>query len=161
METGCDAVKLEGCSEKILQGIKFMDETGIPVMGHLGLTPQHIKKFGTYKARGKDEAEAERILEDALKLEKAGVFAIVLEKIPHLLAKKISESVSIPTIGIGAGKYCDGQILVYADMLGINVDFHPRFVRKYANLYETIKESVINYSNDVANSDFPNEQESY
>jgi 3-methyl-2-oxobutanoate hydroxymethyltransferase len=160
-ETGCDAVKLEGCNSKILKGIQCMDEIGIPVMGHLGLTPQSINKFGTYRARGTEEAEAARICENAFKLEKSGVFAIVLEKIPTELAKKISESISIPTIGIGAGKYCDGQILVCSDMLGINIDFHPRFVRRYANLYETIKNAVTDYSNDVANSTFPNDKESY
>ena len=160
-ETGCDAVKLEGCNTKILKGIQCMDEIGIPVMGHLGLTPQSINKFGTYKARGIEEVEASKICEDAFKLEQAGVFAIVLEKIPAELAKKISESISIPTIGIGAGKYCDGQILVCSDMLGINVDFHPRFVRCYANLYETIKTAVTNYSTDIINSNFPNDTESY
>ena len=160
-ETSCDAVKLEGCTPKIIKAIEYMDETGIPVMGHLGLTPQSINKFGTYRARGVEKDEADKIIEDAIKLEKAGVFAIVLEKIPATLAEKITNCLSIPTIGIGAGKYCDGQIIVYADMLGINIDFHPRFVRKYANLYDIIKNAVIDYSNDVTNSNFPSDNESY
>jgi 3-methyl-2-oxobutanoate hydroxymethyltransferase len=160
-ETCCDAVKLEGCSNKIVDAIKYMDEIGIPVMGHLGLTPQSINKFGTYRVRGTEEAEANRIIEDAYRLEKAGVFAIVLEKIPSELAKQISANISIPTIGIGGGPNCDGQILVYADMLGMNVDFNPRFVRHYANLYEIIKNAVVNYAEDVINSNFPSDNESY
>ena len=160
-ETGCDAVKLEGCTIKILDAIKCMDEIGIPVMGHIGLTPQSINKFGTYKVRGTDVIEAQKIKEDAIQLANAGVFAIVLEKIPTQLAKEISESISIPTIGIGAGKHCDGQIIVCNDMLGINIDFKPRFVRHYANLHNVIKQSVINYTNDVRNNTFPNDNESY
>jgi 3-methyl-2-oxobutanoate hydroxymethyltransferase len=160
-ETSCDAVKLEGCTDKILNAIKGMNEIGIPVMGHLGLTPQSINKFGTYKVRGTDEIEASKIKEDAIKLEDAGVFAIVIEKIPSQLAKEITASVSIPTIGIGAGKYCDGQVIVCNDMLGINVDFAPRFVRHYANLYDIIKDAVSNYTKDVKNNTFPNEDESY
>ena len=160
-ETRCNAVKLEGCTSKILNSIKCMDEIGIPVMGHIGLTPQSINKFGTYRVRGTDNEEANKIIEDAIKLEQAGVFAIVLEKIPSLLAKDISQSVNIPTIGIGAGKYCDGQILVCNDMLGINVDFKPRFVRHYANLYEIIKGAVQSYTTDIKNNSFPNDNESY
>ena len=160
-ETRCDAVKLEGCSDKILDSIKCMDEIGIPVMGHIGLTPQSINKFGTYRVRGANDTESKKIKEDAIKLEQAGVFAIVLEKIPMLLAKEISESISIPTIGIGAGKYCDGQIIVCSDVLGINIDFTPRFVRHYANLYDVIKDAISNYTKDVKDNSFPNESESY
>ena len=160
-ETCCDAVKLEGCTAKILDAIKCMDEIGIPVMGHIGLTPQSINKFGTYRVRGTNIDEANKIKEDAIKLANAGVFAIVLEKIPAQLAKEISASISIPTIGIGAGKHCDGQILVCSDMLGINIDFAPRFVRRYANLYDVIKEAVSNYTTDIKNNTFPNENESY
>ena len=160
-ETACNAVKLEGCTAKIIQAIEYMNETGIPVMGHLGLTPQSINKFGSYKTRGTEKNEAKKIIEDARKLEEAGVFAIVLEKIPALLAKEISENLSIPTIGIGAGKFCDGQILVCTDMLGLNLDLNLRFARKYGDLYDVIKNAVLNYSNDVINSNFPNENESY
>lgn len=160
-ETGCAGVKLEGASENILQGISRMTESGIPVMGHLGLTPQSINKFGSYRARGKEEKEAEKIFVDALKLQDAGAFAVVLEKIPAELGKKITESLSIPTIGIGAGPYCDGQILVYTDMLGLTVDFNPRFVRRYAKLNDEIKAAVKNYIEDVKNQDFPSLEESY
>ncbi|MBR3091169.1 MAG: 3-methyl-2-oxobutanoate hydroxymethyltransferase [Bacteroidetes bacterium] len=160
-ETGCDAVKLEGCTPQILTAVKNMTSVGIPVIGHLGLTPQSINKFGTYKARGKDKAEAEAIFDSAMKLEDAGAFAIVLEKIPADLGKKISENLSIPTIGIGAGKYCDGQILVCTDMLGVSVDFRPRFVRRYAELYDVIKNAVEQYAKDVIGEDFPTDKESY
>jgi 3-methyl-2-oxobutanoate hydroxymethyltransferase len=160
-ETRCDAVKLEGCTDKILNAIKCMDEIGIPVMGHIGLTPQSINKFGTYRVRGTNSSEAKKIKEDAIKLENAGVFAMVLEKIPTELAKEISNSVSIPTIGIGAGKYCDGQIIVCNDMLGINVEFTPRFVRRYAKLYDIIKDAISNYTRDVKENTFPNANESY
>ncbi len=160
-EAACDAVKLESCNKKILQAVRAMSETGIPVVGHLGLTPQSINKFGTYRARGTDEEEANRIYEDAIKLENAGIIALVLEKIPAELGKKISEKLTIPTIGIGAGKHCNGQILVYADMLGMTVDFNPRFVRKYARLHETIKEAIAQYAQDIVNGDFPNTKESY
>ncbi len=160
-ETGCDAVKLEGCSIQILSAVRSMTEIGIPVLGHLGLTPQSINKFGTYRARGIDKAEADKIFDDALKLEDAGVFAIVLEKIPAELGKNISENLSIPIIGIGAGRFCDGQILVYADMLGININFKPRFVRHYAGLYSVIKSAVENYLKDVINENFPTDKESY
>jgi len=160
-ETGCAGVKLEGASENILQGISRMTESGIPVMGHLGLTPQSINKFGSYRARGKEEKEAEKIFNDALKLQQAGAFAVVLEKIPAELGKKITEALTIPTIGIGAGPYCDGQILVYTDMLGLTVDFNPRFVRRYARLYEEINMAVKHYIEDVKNQNFPSLEESY
>ena len=160
-ETSCDAVKLEGCTDRIIQAIEYMTEIGIPVMGHIGLIPQSINKFGTYKVRGTNAFEAERILEEATKLEKAGAFAIVLEKIPSTLAKQITETISIPTIGIGAGRFCDGQILVCNDMLGLNVDFNPRFVRRYAQLHSIIKDAVNNYANDIRSGNFPDESESY
>ncbi|ROL58853.1 3-methyl-2-oxobutanoate hydroxymethyltransferase [Bacteroidetes/Chlorobi group bacterium MS-B_bin-24] len=160
-ETGCGGVKLEGASEIILQAIRRMTESGIPVMGHVGLTPQSIHKFGSYRARGKDPEEAESIFRDAANLEQAGVFAVVLEKIPANLAKRITETLKIPTIGIGAGPYCDGQILVYTDMLGLTIDFSPRFVRRYARLYDTILNAFKQYAEDVRNQNFPNESESY
>lgn len=159
-ETGCNAVKLEG-GRNILEAVSRMTEAGIPVMGHLGLTPQSINQFGSYRARGKSKDEADRIYEDAHLLEEAGAFAIVLEKIPADLAKKISESLEIPTIGIGAGPHCDGQILVYTDMLGLTVDFNPRFVRRYANLNDEIHEAVTRFINDIRENDFPNDKESY
>lgn len=160
-ETGCGGVKLEGASEIILNAVKRMTESGIPVMGHLGLTPQSIHKFGSYRARGKDPQEAESIFHSALNLEQAGAFAIVLEKIPAELAKKITETLKIPTIGIGAGPYCDGQILVYTDMLGLTVEFNPRFVRRYAQLYNIILDATRHYADDIRNGNFPNESESY
>jgi 3-methyl-2-oxobutanoate hydroxymethyltransferase len=160
-ETGCGGVKLEGASEIILQAIRRMTESGIPVMGHVGLTPQSIHKFGSYRARGKDPEEAESIFRDAVNLEQAGVFAVVLEKIPANLAKRITETLKIPTIGIGAGPYCDGQILVYTDMLGLTINFSPRFVRRYARLYDTILNAFKQYAEDVRNQNFPNESESY
>lgn len=160
-ETGCQAVKLEGASHIILKAIERMNESGIPAMGHLGLTPQSIHRFGTYRARGKDPKEAEQIFEQAHKIEDAGAFAVVLEKIPAELGKRITESLKIPTIGIGAGPYCDGQILVYTDMLGLTIDFSPRFVRRYAFLYEDIKNAISAYTNDVRNQNFPNGEESY
>ena len=160
-ETGCAAVKLEGASEIILKAISRMTEAGIPVMGHLGLTPQSIHKFGTYRARGKDPKEAEQIFRDAHLLEDAGCFAIVLEKIPHNLGKKLTESLKIPTIGIGAGPQCDGQILVYSDMLGLTVEFSPRFVRRYAHLHDEIRKAVASYTDDVRTQHFPSLDESY
>jgi len=159
-ETGCSALKLEG-GKLVVDAIARMTEAGIPAMGHLGLTPQSINRFGTYKARGTNKEEADQILNDAMLLEEAGVFAIVLEKIPAELGKRITESLTIPTIGIGAGPYCDGQILVYTDMLGLTVDFSPRFVRRYARLYDEIKVATVKYTEDVKNKNFPNEQESY
>ncbi|MEX0662565.1 MAG: 3-methyl-2-oxobutanoate hydroxymethyltransferase [Balneolaceae bacterium] len=159
-EAGAHAVKLEG-GRTISGTVKKIVNAGIPVMGHLGLTPQSIYKFGTYKVRAKEEQEAEELLEDARKLEEAGVFSIVLEKIPAKLAKKVTESVSIPTIGIGAGADCDGQVLVTHDMLGLNKDFSPRFLRRYADLDKSMTDAVSNYIDDVKKGDFPNENERY
>ena len=160
-EAGASAVKLEGGVKNVIDAVSRMNDAGIPVMGHLGLTPQSIHKFGTYRARGKDPDEAAVIYKDAHLLEDAGAFSIVLEKIPAELGKKITESLKIPTIGIGAGNYCDGQILVYTDMLGLTVDFSPRFVRRYAQLYEIIKAGVKKYGEDVRSRSFPSEEESY
>jgi 3-methyl-2-oxobutanoate hydroxymethyltransferase len=159
-ESGGHAVKLEGGIE-IQESIERILSAGIPVMGHLGLTPQSIYKFGTYAVRAKEEEEAEQLLANAKILNDVGCFGMVLEKIPATLAKKVSESVAIPTIGIGAGSGCDGQILVVHDMLGINKDFSPRFLRRYADLHSIMTEAVINYTKDVKSSDFPNEKESY
>ena len=159
-ETGAHAVKLEG-GEEILESVKRIVAAGVPVMGHLGLTPQSIYKFGTYTVRAKEEAEAEKLKRDAKFLEESGCFAMVLEKIPAVLAKEVSESVSIPTIGIGAGKYCDGQVLVMHDLLGINTEFKPRFLRQYLNLHAEITSAVQQYIRDVKSNDFPNEQEQY
>lgn len=159
-EAGAHAVKLEGGSS-VADTVKRIVNAGIPVMGHLGLTPQSIYKFGTYKVRATDEIEANELIEDAKKLEEAGCFAIVLEKIPAKLAKQVTESISIPTIGIGAGGHCDGQVLVLHDMLGLNKDFNPRFIRRYVDLHSTITEAVQNYGKDVKESDFPGENEQY
>lgn len=159
-ETGGHSIKMEG-GEEISDSIKRIVSAGIPVMGHLGLTPQSIYKFGTYTVRAKEEAEAEKLKTDALKLQEAGCFAIVLEKIPAQLAKEVSESLEIPTIGIGAGNYCDGQVLVMHDMLGINTEFKPRFLRQYLNLNEQITSAVQHYISDIKSTDFPNNQESY
>lgn len=159
-EAGAHAVKLEG-GRTIAGTVRKIVDAGIPVMGHLGLTPQSIYKFGTYKVRAKEEQEAEELLKDARKLEEAGVFSIVLEKIPANLAKKVTESVSIPTIGIGAGADCDGQVLVTHDMLGLNKDFSPRFLRRYADLDKSMTDAVSNYISDVKKGDFPNENERY
>ncbi len=159
-EAGAHGVKLEGGSS-VVNTIRRIVDAGIPVMGHLGLTPQSIYKFGTYKVRAKEKEEAEKLLEDALKLEKAGVFSIVLEKIPATLAKEVTRSVDVPTIGIGAGPDCDGQVLVLHDMLGLNKDFSPRFLRRYADLNKSVSEAVGNYINDVKTGDFPNETEIY
>jgi len=159
-EAGAHGVKLEGGSS-VINTVKRIVDAGIPVMGHLGLTPQSIYKFGTYKVRAKEEAEAKKLLEDAEELEKAGVFSIVLEKIPAQLAKKVTESVSVPTIGIGAGSDCDGQVLVLHDMLGLNKDFSPRFLRRYADLNKIAGDAIKNYISDVKTGDFPNENERY
>ncbi|MEX0904388.1 MAG: 3-methyl-2-oxobutanoate hydroxymethyltransferase [Balneolaceae bacterium] len=159
-EAGAHAVKLEG-GKAITDTVKRIVDAGIPVMGHLGLTPQSIYKFGTYKVRAKEEAEANQLLEDAKKLEEAGVFSIVLEKIPAGLAKKVTKSVSVPTIGIGAGESCDGQVLVLHDMLGLNKDFSPRFLRRYADLHKSMSDAVTQYIDDVKTGDFPNENERY
>jgi 3-methyl-2-oxobutanoate hydroxymethyltransferase len=159
-ETGGHSIKLEG-GEEVADSIQRIVNAGIPVMGHLGLTPQSIYKFGTYTVRAKEEAEAAKLKRDALALQEAGCFAIVLEKIPALPAKEVSESLDIPTIGIGAGQHCDGQVLVMHDMLGINNDFNPRFLRKYLNLHEQITHAIEQYVKDVRAVDFPNEQEQY
>lgn len=159
-ETGAHAVKLEG-GEEIVESIKRILAAGIPVMGHLGLTPQSIYKFGTYTVRAKEEAEANKLRSDARLLQESGCFAMVLEKIPAQLAKEVSESIAIPTIGIGAGRHCDGQVLVMHDMLGINTEFKPRFLRQYLNLHEQVTGAVKHYIKDVKGRDFPNEQEQY
>ncbi|MDR0547642.1 MAG: 3-methyl-2-oxobutanoate hydroxymethyltransferase [Dysgonamonadaceae bacterium] len=159
-ETGADAVKMEGGAE-IKESVERILSSGIPIMGHLGLTPQSINKFGTYAVRAKEEAEANKLLEDARLLDRLGCFGIVLEKIPALLGKKVAEAVDIPIIGIGAGGYVDGQVLVMHDMLGINQAFSPRFLRRYANLHGIIREAVEHYIADVKSNDFPNEKESY
>lgn len=159
-ESGAHAVKLEG-GEEVVESVKRITGAGVPVMGHLGLTPQSIYKFGTYTVRAKEEAESEKLRRDALLLQEAGCFAIVLEKIPAKLAKEVSESLNIPTIGIGAGNGCDGQVLVMHDMLGINTEFQPRFLRKYLNLDEQIDTAVKRYIEDIKSGDFPNEKEQY
>ena len=159
-ETGAHAVKMEG-GQEILESIQRILTAGIPVMGHLGLTPQSIYKFGTYVVRAKEEEEAKRLIEDALVLEKAGCFAIVLEKIPANLAEKVAKMVKIPIIGIGAGSGVDGQVLVAHDMLGINNEFNPRFVRKYNNLHAQMLSAFQAYIKDVQSGDFPNEKEQY
>jgi|SRR5882757_5506228 len=159
-ETGGHSVKFEG-GEEVIDAVKKIVSAGIPVMGHLGLTPQSIYKFGTYTVRAKEEAEAAKLKRDALLLQEAGAFAIVLEKIPAALAKEVSESLVIPTIGIGAGGSCDGQVLVMHDLLGINTAFKPRFLRQYLNLNEPITNAVKQYISDVKSKDFPNEQEQY
>lgn len=159
-ESGAHSVKLEGGKE-IIESIERILTAGIPVMGHLGLTPQSIYKFGTYTVRAKLEEEAEKLIEDALLLEKTGCFAIVLEKIPSVLAEKVAKSLSIPVIGIGAGKDVDGQVLVLHDMIGMTHEFSPRFLRRYLNLFEDIKSAVENYVTDVKTIDFPNEKEQY
>ena len=158
--TGCDAVKMEG-GNYIAGTVKRLVEIGIPVMGHLGLTPQSINKFGSYKTRGIEKSEADQIYKDALILEKAGCFAIVLEKIPAKLGKKVSEALKIPTIGIGAGQYCDGQVLVTPDMLGMIEEFKPRFVRKYMALAQDMKDAFRRYISDVKENKFPTKDESY
>lgn len=159
-ETGAHAIKLEG-GEEVLESVKRITGSGVPVMGHLGLTPQSIYKFGTYTVRAKEDAEAEKLKKDALLLQEAGCFAIVLEKIPATLAKKVTESLNIPTIGIGAGGFCDGQVLVMHDMLGINTEFKPRFLRQYLNMHEQVTNAVKNYITDVKSKDFPGKNEQY
>lgn len=159
-EAGGHAVKMEG-GQEIVESVSRILTAGIPVMGHLGLTPQSIYKFGTYVVRAKEEGEAARLIEDAKALEEAGCFAIVLEKIPAKLAKEVAKIVRIPIIGIGAGNGVDGQVLVVHDMLGINNEFNPRFLRKYHNLYDEMMGSFYRYIEDVRSGDFPNEEESY
>ena len=159
-ETEADAVKLEG-GEEILESVERILTAGIPIMGHLGLTQQSIHKFGTYTVRAREEAEAEKLVRDARLLEEAGCFAVVLEKIPAVLAERVSKELSIPTIGIGAGGGTDGQVLVIHDMLGINKGFSPRFLRRYADLHTVMTDAVGRYVADVKSQDFPNEQEQY
>lgn len=159
-ESGAHAVKLEG-GQEIKESIKRILHAGIPVMGHLGLTPQSIYKFGTYTVRAKDLEEAQKLKDDAKLLEKAGCFAIVLEKIPAILAREVAESVSIPIIGIGAGNGVDGQVLVIHDLLGITQEFNPRFLRRYLNLYEEMGNAISQYVDDVKSRDFPSDGEQY
>ncbi len=159
-ESGAHAVKLEGGVE-IEESVRRILSAGVPVMGHLGLTPQSIYKFGTYTVRAKEEAEAKKLIEDSKALEEMGCFAIVLEKIPAILAKQVSENITIPTIGIGAGPHTDGQVLVTHDLLGITKDFQPRFLRRYLELFDAIKAAVEQYITDVKSRDFPNEKEQY
>ncbi len=159
-ETSAGGVKMEG-GVRVAETVRKITEAGIPVMGHIGLTPQSIHQFGSYRERGRGKDEAEEILNDAKAVEEAGAFAIVVEKIPAELAKEVTASVTIPTIGIGAGVHCDGQILVTPDMLGLNIDFHPRFVRLYAKLAEEINRAVGQYIDDVKEKKFPSLDESY
>ena len=159
-ETHADCIKIEGGAE-IKESVIRILSAGIPIMGHLGLTPQSINKFGTYAVRAREEAEAQKLIDDARLLEELGCFAIVLEKIPADLATKVASELKIPIIGIGAGGGVDGQVLVMHDMLGINNEFSPRFLRRYANLYDVITDSVQAYIKDVKSSDFPNEKEQY
>ncbi|MDP3451637.1 MAG: 3-methyl-2-oxobutanoate hydroxymethyltransferase [Bacteroidales bacterium] len=159
-ESEADALKVEGGAE-ILESLRRILSTGIPVMGHLGLTPQSIHKFGTYSVRAREEEEAKKLIEDAIALEEVGCFAIVLEKIPAELGAKVASCVKIPIIGIGAGNGVDGQVLVMHDMLGINKEFSPRFLRRYHNLYEEMLKAFRNYITDVKSGDFPNENEQY
>ena len=159
-ESGGHSIKLEGGKE-VKESIKRILNAGIPVMGHLGLTPQSIYKFGTYTVRAKEEEEAEKLMEDALMLERIGCFAVVLEKVPAKLAKKVAEAISIPVIGIGAGNGVDGQVLVTHDMIGMTHEFHPRFLRRYLDLYKDMTGAFENYVEDVKSGDFPNDKEQY
>jgi len=159
-EAGAHAVKLEG-GKPVVKTVNKIVEAGIPVMGHLGLTPQSIYKFGTYKVRATENTEADQLIEDAKRLEEAGCFSIVLEKIPAELAQRVTNELSIPTIGIGAGVNCDGQVLVSHDMLGLNKEFKPRFLRRYADMYTDMTDAVQRYISDVKSGDFPNENEEY
>jgi len=159
-ESGAHAVKVEGGVE-IKESVQRILSAGVPVMGHLGLTPQSIYKFGTYTVRAKEEEEANKLLEDAQALEEYGCFGIVLEKIPSSLTKKVTEMIRIPTVGIGAGPHADGQVLVMHDMLGINKEFNPRFLRRYADLEEVITNAVTHYIKDIKESSFPSDDESY
>jgi 3-methyl-2-oxobutanoate hydroxymethyltransferase len=159
-ESGAPGVKLEGGRE-IEESIRLILSAGVPVMGHLGLTPQSIYKFGTYTVRAREEQEAAKLKSDAVLLDSLGCFAMVLEKIPADLAGEVSRSIDIPTIGIGAGSECDGQVLVTHDLLGITKDFHPRFLRRYLELFDTIQGAVQHYIADVRSGDFPNSEEQY
>lgn len=159
-ETGAHSIKLEG-GEEVVESIKRILSAGVPVMGHLGLTPQSIYKFGTYVVRAKEEEEANKLIHDAHLLQEAGCFAIVIEKVPAALAERVAKELTIPIIGIGAGGEVDGQVLVLHDMLGINTEFKPRFLRTYLNLFEQITGAIGNYVKDVKNRDFPNKNEQY
>ncbi len=159
-ESGADSVKMEG-GEEIIESVRAIINSGVPVMGHLGLMPQSINQYGSYALRANEDAEANKLIHDAKLLEEAGCYALVLEKIPAALAKRVAESISIPVIGIGAGNGVDGQVLVMHDMLGINKGFSPKFLRVYANLFEQITEAVQHYISDVKSGDFPNENEQY
>jgi 3-methyl-2-oxobutanoate hydroxymethyltransferase len=159
-EAGAHAVKVEG-GQAIAPSIRGIVDAGIPVMGHLGLTPQSIYKFGTYKVRATEQDEADQLLNDALQLEASGCFALVLEKIPASLADKVTQALTIPTIGIGAGAACDGQVLVAHDMLGINKEFNPRFVRRYADLHTIMTQAVQQYMSDIKSGQFPSPSEQY
>ena len=159
-ESGSHAVKLEG-GKQIKDSIKRIIKAGIPVMGHLGLTPQSIYKFGTYTVRAKEEKEAKQLIEDAYLLEKIGCFAIVLEKVPSNLAKKVAKEISIPIIGIGAGRHVDGQVLVLHDLVGMTKEFNPRFLRRYMNLHDEMINAISNFSDDIKSGSFPNENEQY
>lgn len=159
-EAGAHAIKLEG-GEEVLESVKRILSAGIPVMGHLGLTPQSIFKFGTYSVRAKEEAEAEKLKNDALLLQEAGCFALVLEKIPAALAAEVTKSLHIPVIGIGAGGEVDGQVLVLHDLIGLTKEFSPRFLRRYLNLFDDIQGAIEHYIRDVKSSDFPNKEEQY
>lgn len=159
-EAGAHAVKVEGAG-RVTMSIRRITDAGIPVMGHLGLTPQSIYQFGSYKVRAKEETEANQLVEDALKIQEAGAFALVLEKIPASLAARVTESIEIPTIGIGAGAKVDGQVLVLHDMLGMNEGFKPRFLRSFAQVGQIIKEAVKEYNREVKSGGFPNEHEQY
>lgn len=159
-EAGAHAVKMEG-GKPIIDRVKKIVDAGIPVMGHLGLTPQSIYKFGTYKVRATDEEEAQDLINDAKLLQEAGCFSLVLEKIPAKLAERVSKELDIPTIGIGAGAGCDGQVLVLHDMLGLNKGFNPRFLRRYADMHSTMTNAVEQYIDDVKSQDFPNQEEQY
>jgi len=160
MKAGAQAVKIEGADDN-LELIQYVIKSGIPVMGHIGLTPQFVHQFGGYKLQGKDEKAAEKFLDDAKKLEDAGCFAIVLEMMPSELSAKITKELSIPTIGIGAGPFTDGQILVLQDLLGMSKDFQPKFLRKYLNGFELILNSLNKFNDDVKNQNYPNKEESY
>ncbi len=159
-ESHCDCLKLEG-GEEIIESVKRILSAGIPIMGHLGLMPQSINKYGSYSVRAREEEEAQKLISDALLLEEAGCFALVLEKIPAALAAEVASKLTIPVIGIGAGGNVDGQVLVLHDMIGLNNDFSPRFLRKYANVQEIMNGAIANYVSDVKAGDFPNEKEQY
>jgi 3-methyl-2-oxobutanoate hydroxymethyltransferase len=159
-ESHCDCLKLEG-GEEIIESVKRILSAGIPIMGHLGLMPQSINKYGSYGVRAREDEEAQKLISDALLLEEAGCFALVLEKIPAALAAEVASKLTIPVIGIGAGGNVDGQVLVLHDMIGLNNDFSPRFLRKYANIQEIMNNAIANYVSDVKAGDFPNEKEQY